>query len=170
MFRVLISISLLFSSVAFALMPNDDDFDRWEKNWEALIKPGAYDFVPEDISFEEMFAPGFQKKIEEAGKAINPLIEGASTELVGFMVPIDIEKDRVSSFLLVPKAGQCIHVPPPPVNQTIFVDASANPVKPQDVYDPIIVWGTVTIEETQSEVATSGYSMKLERLEVMTIE
>ena len=36
------------------------------------------------------------------------------------MVPVEMKKGKVSKFLLVPEAGQCIHVPPP-LNQTVLV-------------------------------------------------
>ncbi len=39
----------------------------------------------------------------------------------GFMVPLEDDADQVSEFLLVPFAGACIHVPPPPPNQMIYV-------------------------------------------------
>jgi hypothetical protein len=190
--RFIFIFLVLYGSVSVAAPPTDEDFDRWVANWKSLVKPGAYDFVPKDVSFDLMFSKDFQEKVSKAEKAINPSVEGVSMELVGFMVPINITKDKVSSFLLVPEAGQCIHVPPPPMNQTVFVDASENPVKPADIYDPIIISGPITIQNTdhpvdsfsvnepdsevptvqrsQVNLATSGYTMKLKKFEVLTLE
>ena len=45
----------------------------------------------------------------------------------GFIVPLEYkESEIVTRFLLVPYFGACIHEPPPPPNQTIYV-----------VYEPV---------------------------------
>ena len=36
-------------------------------------------------------------------------------------MPLDFESTTVKEFLLVPFVGACIHVPPPPANQIIYV-------------------------------------------------
>ena len=41
--------------------------------------------------------------------------------LPGFVVPLEDKYWNVSEFLLVPDAGSCIHVPPPPPNQMVYV-------------------------------------------------
>ena len=40
--------------------------------------------------------------------------DGKTVRLPGFIVPIDYEGSSVTSFILVPYVGACIHVPPPP--------------------------------------------------------
>ncbi|MDC9727281.1 MAG: DUF3299 domain-containing protein, partial [Candidatus Thioglobus sp.] len=62
-------------------------------------------------------------------------------------------------FLLVPEAGQCIHVPPPPLNQTLLVDTSEFPTERRDLYEPIIVSGEITVGSQSFDVADSGYSL-----------
>jgi len=190
--RFMLIIVLLYSSISWASPPTEEDLNRWVKNWESLVKPGAYDFVPRELSFELMFSEEFQKKVSEAEKATNPHVDGMLIELVGFMIPIEIDRDKVHSFLLVPEAGQCIHVPPPPVNQTVFVNATAAPVQHLGIYEPVIISGRLTIESrnysldasnfnedmdaetslrlSQDSFATSGYSMQLERFELLSYE
>lgn len=41
--------------------------------------------------------------------------------LDGYVLPLTWQGDRVTEFLLVPWIGACIHTPPPPSNQIIFV-------------------------------------------------
>ncbi|MDX1669729.1 MAG: DUF3299 domain-containing protein, partial [Limnobacter sp.] len=149
--RFVLVISFLFSASAMALTPTDKDIERWVAAWDSLVKPGAYDFVPKNLSFETMASREFQEKVKEAEQAINPSLEGKPIELVGYMVPLDMAQDKVSTFLLVPSAGQCVHVPPPPVNQTVLVDASKSPVEAKDLYAPIVINGTMSIKETKSE-------------------
>jgi len=114
--RFMLIVFLLCGSISWAASPTEEDFNRWVKNWKSLVKPGAYDFVPSELSFELRFSEEFQNKVREAEKATNPQVNGIHIELVGFMIPIESDRDKVHSFLLVPEAGQCIHVPPPPVN------------------------------------------------------
>ncbi|XOV78100.1 MAG: DUF3299 domain-containing protein [Aestuariibacter sp.] len=45
-----------------------------------------------------------------------------SVSISGFIVPLDLKADRsIKSFFLVPYYGACIHYPPPPPNQIIYV-------------------------------------------------
>lgn len=46
-----------------------------------------------------------------------------TVSISGYMVPIDLNEDRsIKRFFLVPYYGACIHYPPPPPNQMIYVD------------------------------------------------
>nr|WP_247670639.1 DUF3299 domain-containing protein [Alteromonas sp. MMG017] len=47
---------------------------------------------------------------------------GKAISISGFIVPIEVNEDRtLQSFFVVPYYGACIHFPPPPPNQIIFV-------------------------------------------------
>jgi hypothetical protein len=87
------------------------------------------------------------------------LLEGEDIALAGFMVPIEYVGSDISKFLLVPEAGQCIHVPPPPLNQTLIVDVSNNPIKFRDLYVPIIVYGRISVGSQSFDIADSGYAI-----------
>src|ERR1700742_1362770 len=56
---------------------------------------------------------------------VNKSLEGATVRLPGFIVPLEaVKSGDVSEFLLVPYFGSCIHVPPPPPNQIVYVHAT----------------------------------------------
>ena len=57
--RFMLIVFLLCGSV-----PNRRRLSRWVKNWKSLVKPGAYDFVPSELSFELRFSEEFQNKVE----------------------------------------------------------------------------------------------------------
>ncbi len=143
----------------FAYEATEEDFVRWENAWDRLIPAGTYDFVPKDFGYELLFNPEFQSQLDAAGKVIDPTLEGATTELAGFMVPIEVKDSKVSQFLLVPEAGQCIHVPPPPMNQTLLVDSTDSPTELRDLYEPVIVSGRLSVITQSFEIADSGYSL-----------
>ena len=75
------------------------------------------------------------------------------------MVPLEYAGINISKFLLVPEAGQCIHVPPPPLNQTLLVDVTDNPTKFRDLYMPIIVYGRISVGSQSFDIADSGYTI-----------
>jgi uncharacterized protein len=157
----LICLSLISSidAAAEGYEATEADFVRWENAWDRLIPKGAYDFVPKDFHFELLFNPTFQSQLDEAGRAINSSLEGQSIEIAGFMVPIEVKGEKVSQFLLVPEAGQCIHVPPPPMNQTLLVDATDTPTSLRDLYEAVIVSGRLSVFTQSFEIAESGYTL-----------
>jgi len=160
---VALCLSLLMSMASIVhaegIDPTEEDFVRWENAWDRLIPPGTYDFVPKDFGYELLFNPEFQGQLDAAGKVIDPSLEGQTIELAGFMVPIEVNGEEVSQFLLVPEAGQCIHVPPPPLNQTLLVDTTDQPTQLRDLYQPVVVTGRLSVVTQSFEIADSGYSL-----------
>lgn len=168
--KVFAGLLIAWSLIAMGREPSEADFDRWADNWDRLIPAGTYDFIPDDVSFDLMFDPTFQAKLDAAGRVLNPALEGERIELAGFMVPLETQGDTVTQFLLVPEAGQCIHVPPPPMNQTLMVDASTQPTALRDLYQPIIVTGRLSVGEQQFELADSGYTLVDVAVETLDID
>ncbi len=80
--------------------------------------------------------------------------------LAGYIVPIEYDaQQRTTEFFLVPYFGACIHVPPPPPNQIIYVKYPKGfPL--QDLYIPFWVEGIVVLETQENELGLSSYSMR----------
>ena len=93
-----------------------------------------------------------------------PELAGQVVKLPGFVVPLDVAGDLVASFLLVPYFGACIHQPPPPPNQIVYVEF-AEPVELTSMYDPVWVTGTLGLEGHFSNLAHAGYSMQGQAVE-----
>jgi hypothetical protein len=90
-----------------------------------------------------------------------PVVQALNGKLVkvpGFVVPLEGNNETTSEFLLVPYFGACIHVPPPPPNQLIYVKF-ATPVAIDNLYDAVWVTGTLTTTSWEGELATVGYSL-----------
>ena len=113
--------SILLSLCSYAIVVTDKYLSTIEENWLSLEPADAYNFIPEDLTYETYMSEDFQAKLAEAGTRLNSSVEGKDITLAGFMVPIEYVGTNISKFLLVPEAGQCIHVPPPPLNQTLLV-------------------------------------------------
>ena len=141
-----------------------------EIEWEDLVPEG---YRPDDVLEEyqtkynldeledsDPLVIEVQAKLKElmASAPVDESFEGKSVKLPGYLLPLDTDGQTTSEFLLVPYFGACIHVPPPPANQTIYVK-STKPVKTEGLYDPIWVSGTINVEHKVSEYADAGYSM-----------
>ncbi|MBC6906854.1 DUF3299 domain-containing protein [Saccharophagus sp. K07] len=84
--------------------------------------------------------------------------------LPGFIVPLDFDDNQViTTFLLVPFFGACIHVPPPPPNQIIFATYEPG-LTLDDLSDAFFIEGTIFTELQEHDLATSAYSMKVDRI------
>ena len=103
--RTLVAIVILATASIgqAAITPTDADLARWGSNWDRLIPEGAYDFFPDNFTFDLMFDPTFQSKLDEANLKLNATIEGVTLDLAGFMVPLETANGLVQYFLLVPK-------------------------------------------------------------------
>ena len=150
--------TLCVSTSSVAQNPNIVD------EWEDLLPPNLYSFIPEGgITSELWLDDAFQRKLKDSERATRPELEGAQVVLAGYMVPLDYEGDQVKSFLLVPSAGQCIHVPPPPPNQTIIVNVSGA-TNMRTYSDPVIVRGAVRVAVGQTDYAETGYEITSQQI------
>lgn len=84
--------------------------------------------------------------------------------LPGFIVPIDHVGTAVSAFILVPFAGACVHVPPPPANQLVFV-TTPEPYESKGLFAPVHVTGMFGISAMSTQLAQIGYAMSAEKIE-----
>jgi hypothetical protein len=91
-------------------------------------------------------------------------LNGKKVKIPGFIVPIEYdEAQNISAFFLVPYFGACIHVPPPPPNQIIFV-TNAKGLKADMIYNPFWIEGTLTTDTMSHDLANSAYSLKADSI------
>lgn len=108
----------------------------------------------------------YQDEIEKRGKIVVRQYDGMKVTISGYLLPLNFSEKGVKEFLLVPYVGACIHVPPPPPNQMIYLKAD-EAYKVKDVFEPVTVSGTLKIEAVNkklalvdgSEMVESGYKM-----------
>ncbi|MDX2257875.1 MAG: DUF3299 domain-containing protein [Hyphomicrobiaceae bacterium] len=94
-------------------------------------------------------------------------LDGTRVRLGGYVVPLDFDAAEVSEFLLVPFVGACIHVPPPPPNQIVYVK-TARPVAIKGQFDPVTVTGTMKAIATFTGLAETGYAIDADAVEART--
>jgi hypothetical protein len=98
---------------------------------------------------------------------VNKTLEGATVRLPGFIVPLDAVKnnDGVSEFLLVPYFGSCIHVPPPPPNQIVYVHNSRR-ASIESIYEAYWITGKLHLQTKTTRLGSTAYELSAEKIEV----
>jgi uncharacterized protein len=96
--------------------------------------------------------------------AVVASLDGKRVQIGGYVVPLDFDATRVKEFLLVPFVGACIHVPPPPPNQIVYVKAESG-IDVKGTFDPVWVTGTLTVTPAFTGLAEAGYSLDAEKVE-----
>jgi len=86
-------------------------------------------------------------------------LDGQRVRIGGYVVPLDFDATDITEFLLVPFVGACIHVPPPPANQIIYVKA-VNGFKISEVFDPVYVTGKMQAKSAVTGLAEAGYTIE----------
>ena len=135
-----------------------------EITWDDLIPPG--------VPYSEIVAAGemdetndiWQPVFDENATKLNPVLDGAYIKMPGYIIPINQSTDGVTSFVLVPYVGACLHTPPPPANQLVFVTTN-KPWPSDNLWDAVWVTGQMQHELQSTEVAETGYLLKAEEME-----
>lgn len=147
---LLLSLTVLVPQLAMA----QEESDVLTLDWIDLIPES------ERNQFDAMGMPEIDHSggVMEQSKVgtVRQELNGSQVKIPGFVIPLEGDEDSVTEFLLVPYFGACIHVPPPPPNQIIYVKFKEGaPV--HRLWDVIYVVGTLKTETIDSELAQTGY-------------
>jgi uncharacterized protein len=143
---------------------------------DALLNPPEYIMDVEDGSIEDQIVSKKKSVIiaeqdeennyERALTSTNIIeaMDGKNIEIPGFIVPIAFNEEQVvTSFFLVPYFGACLHMPPPPPNQIIYIEIE-NGFPLEAFYDPVVVSGKLSVVLFEDQIATSAYSMTMDKI------
>lgn len=127
-----------------------------EQNFEWI------DLIP--LHERQRFFDGQQMNIDHTGPAleqntvgtVRTELDGQKITIPGFVIPLEGTEMNVTEFLLVPYFGACIHVPPPPPNQIIYVKYPAGAPMTK-LWDVVYVTGEIEIETVSTDLAETGY-------------
>jgi hypothetical protein len=98
--------------------------------------------------------------------AVNQKLSETKVKIPGFVVPLVVNDNGVvSEFFLVPYFGACIHVPPPPPNQIVYVKLASGVRlgSPEDAY---WVTGTLHTQINGTSLAKAAYTLDASKLEL----
>jgi len=139
------------------------------------------DLIPPDWKPAEIFAglnldklddndPRVDKAMQKLLKLwdeapINKTVHGKMIKISGYVASLDFTgQAELKEFLLVPYFGACIHVPPPPANQIIYVTLvkSRRGIRSMDT---VTVYGKLAVTKRETDMGVSGYEMRADAIE-----
>lgn len=161
-------LCLLMTAVAQAAPQTVDWLDLLpEEDYQAMLD------MPEighegDIEAPGTFSQGMRQRddlpaVMYSTKVVESF-DKQEVKIAGFPVPLETNaKGDYTSFFLVPYAGACIHVPPPPPNQIILVDYPQG-IAIDDIYEAFWMSGTLHIDQTSNDLADASYRVDADRV------
>lgn len=139
--------------------------------WEELVPEG------EEERLVELYRAQAAKlgQIEEGGAgdvavqigsfSTVQALDGLRVRLPGYTVPFEYGADaQITEFLLVPYYGACLHAPPPPPNQTIYV-TTTEPIELADLAQAVWIEGTLRATKQATALADAAYTVEMDSIE-----
>ena len=164
-------IGLLFNNPGFS-----ESKSVMSIGWEDLVPDTAVIQNPiEALSKEEQYAltdDEYQELMQEyesevqQSMALAPVVEeldGKTVTLSGYGVPLDYEVETVYEMLLVPYFGACIHVPPPPSNQIVYIKMEEG-TDLEQLWDAISVTGKLKTTHSSTDLADASYQIEVDEI------
>ena len=113
-----------------------------------------------------------KKEIERRNKTMNTQLDNKFVRIPGYALPLEHQGTAVRELLLVPYVGACIHVPPPPANQTVYVRLNKAHTF-NDLYEPVWITGQISIKAASQKLflvdgsadIDTGYALEGVRIE-----
>lgn len=114
-------------------------------------------------------------KREKLMTATNDSIVGATVRIPGYLLPLEFKDQKAVQFLLVPTVGACVHTPPPPPNQMVYVRYPTG-FKITGPYSPIWITGRLETDNLSPDIGfidgrrqvEVGYVMEADAVEPYT--
>lgn len=144
-------------------------------SWEELIPAG---YRPDELfrkfskragklKDDDPRAQELQKELMTAWSEapVVAALHGKLVKLPGYVIPLEGDGKNVKEFLLVPYFGACIHTPPPPSNQIVYVNANKAKTKTYRMFDTVMITGTLTTTGTATSIAAAGYTIEATKVE-----
>lgn len=127
---------------------------------------GAPVLDPKKMAKDEIGWDLLQKydlKTKKAERVLTDRIKKPLT-LTGFAIPLEFDKKQVNEFLLVPYVPSCMHVPPPPENQIVYVKLKKAEAV-DNLWYPLQISGELQLDEKKSKDAL--YNLNATKLKII---
>jgi uncharacterized protein len=136
-------------------------------DWDALLPDSEranYNIEPPAPIHDYLGEAGRPAR-QTGSVAVNRKLAETLVKVPGFIVPVVVDDNGVvSEFFLVPYFGACIHVPPPPPNQIVYVKLSGG-VGLGSMEDAYWVTGTLHAQLSGNSLAKAAYTLDASRIE-----
>ncbi|GLP96279.1 DUF3299 domain-containing protein [Paraferrimonas sedimenticola] len=159
LFRLFVTLCLVISSSLASAAPVKLHWhqlipEEHREDTLALIKSTMNPYIHKD----GVVAP---QRVNDTLKTTVDTFNGQQIAIRGYMVPLDADERGIFTLMLAPFAGACIHVPPPPPNQLIYIELAEGEILPWEAYSsPIEIRGVIQTEQIDGEMAMTSYTIK----------
>ena len=143
------------------------DLEARYQQSESTLMQSAQDQATQDQDISTLIQEGSADDSMDQIGTFNVVedLNGETVRIPGYVVPFNFSlSSEYDEFLLVPYFGACLHTPPPPPNQILYVKASPS-AKVDSIYDPVWLEGTLKTGEFMSELGNSAYELQLSKIE-----
>ncbi|MCF8880258.1 DUF3299 domain-containing protein [Hyphobacterium sp. SN044] len=144
--------------------PEPDENGITTINWDHLLPEGEMERIETLYrvaqSMNEM--DHFGGQMPQIGTFnVEQRLIGRTIRMPGFILPLDLQPEGdITEFLLVPYFGACVHTPPPPPNQIVYV-TSDTPVVVEELWAPVWVTGTLSGDAHDNDLGDAAYTLSL---------
>ena len=143
--------------------------DEAKKRVDAEREDLAKQDVDLDALYEQYVA--WASEVERRGTLTEQKYDGERVAIAGYLLPLDFDPAGTTEFLLVPFFGACIHEPPPPPNQIIYLKSST-PYAPAALFEGVMITGMMRVQSEKKELffmdgsdeVASGYLLDAESI------
>lgn len=135
--------------------------------WDDLLPPDERENLTTEppAPVHDYLGEGGMAAMQSGSFDVNLSLKDLVVKLPGFIVPLEISRDGVvTQFFLVPYFGACVHVPPPPPNQIVYVKSKAG-IRLDSVYEPQWITGRLRTEQKASRLGTAAYTLEGDKVE-----
>jgi hypothetical protein len=129
-------------------------------DWVDLLPDGVSSLPPELLALTTDHTKSTQQAVSSGARTD---WNGKIVRLPGFIVPLDYSGTGVTAFILVPFVGACVHVPPPPANQLVFVTTNI-PYESKGLYEPVNVIGMFGTSSLKTQLAEIDYALSADQI------
>lgn len=129
------------------------DFPTALREVSGVVQPGD----PETIDWRIL--GGLNLETGQASEVLRRL-NGQRVRIAAFIVPLEDDMQQADEFLLVPYFGACVHTPPPPPNQMVYVKMKDRKTVKIGWWDPVMFEGILHLRQVESPYGAAYYEME----------
>lgn len=161
-------------NVAFLRSRQSERPEEVTETMRAKAEESSIRLQQQGIDVDDLLAQGAQMTATRhaQSQAVVEDLDGRTVRIPGYLLPLEFDGQKVTEFLLVPVLGACIHVPPPPPNQMVYVtyeDGFAT----QGLYQAVWVNGVIKTEAMNPQLSlvdgsasvATGYTLQAASVE-----
>ena len=141
----------------FANLDDQLQAQQAQSLFDAAEEGTPYANIPEGSALDFMPQLGTFNVVEA--------LDGVRVRIPGYVLPFEYSASgNIAEFLLVPYFGACIHTPPPPPNQIVYVTAE-NPVPLGDQWEAIWAIGVLRAKRNMNDLGDAAYTLEIDSWE-----